>query len=219
MVGSGWAWSAFDKEDPNPKIKPTINYSDVWGFEYDDRSLPGASNQDCFDTIKNYNKEKLPIIWFWCTPFNVDEVDNETQLNLMSKDWETYYNDMNTNLQKKINSLDHRILIIGSHSDPPKTGWDDHITILDNSIQDFINQKCGTKKIINFPVEIFHQLIVKNSDKEKPDRSLIEKIYLGYKRWLIWEQQEYFFWVHPTTRAVNEFAEFSREKVRLWLSS
>ena len=218
LVGPSWAWSSFDEGDPTPKTKPTINYSDIWGFKYENLSFPGASNSYCFNIVKNY-KKKLPIIWFWCTPFNIEEIDAQTQLNLISKKWETFYNDININLQKKINSLNHKILIIGSHSDPPKIGWGDHVTILDNSIQDFISQKCGTERITNFPIEKFHQLILKNLEKNRPDRSLIEKIWYGYERWSVWEKQKYFFQAHPTTRAVKEFAEFTREKIRLWLSS
>lgn len=215
LFGPSWAWSAYDRRDPDPKTEASINYSDIWGLPYQNLSRPGLSNWQILElkVIPTIEKNDLPVIWFWSSSI----IQGDIKKLATADDFFEEYNNIQKSMQEKIVASvgDKKIMIIGAHSDPPTLGWPKNIKIYPTSCQQRLNTLANTS-VPPLEYELLHKYW--QASQIKPTHFFTNLLYEGLNAWKKWEKLDYWYEVHPNTNFINLFGTESKQAVEDFLN-
>lgn len=211
LLGPSWAWSSFEVGNDDNMKEPAENYSDLWGIPYVNLSQPAFDNDDILEKRFLTHQSELPVIWFWsCNKYDI--------ANMSAGNFFQHYASGQDEMQKKIISKigDRKVLIVGSHSNPPKEGWPSNVKILSTSCQQRLNELADT----NIPIleyEALHRYW-KQGYVDKPSKEFVHLLHNGFEGWRYWRRLGWFTECHPTKKFVELFASETKNEVEQFLS-
>ena len=157
------------------------------------------------------HQSELPVIWFWsCNKYDI--------ANMSAGNFFQHYASGQDEMQKKIISKigDRKVLIVGSHSNPPKEGWPSNVKILSTSCQQRLNELADT----NIPIleyEALHRYW-KQGYVDKKSKEFVHLLHNAFEGWRYWRRLGWFTECHPTKKFVELFASETKNEVEQFLS-
>lgn len=224
FVGDSWAWKGITKE--NNKTFDQFGDSDArladfWNIEYQLCVGLGKGNLGLLELVQSQNIDpEIPIVWVYTEPGrDYGAVTGRPEFEWMeSEDIFAIRKDLDLEILQRIrNSLKNPISLIGGLSDVDQTLAESlGLSVLHPSWQGWIGKTLNSKwfKFGWGAGDIGWRT---NYNKVTPSRAAVFEFDELIKEWYWWEEMGYFYQVHPSLRATQEFAEFLQADVINWV--
>jgi hypothetical protein len=129
---------------------------------------------------------------------------------------------------RRLNSLGIPVALIGAHTDVECESFD-NITVIHQSWQNFLGQRCGLNSFYGWPADVGHRwlqgiVIPERGPPEhfelgtNPSPVVVDEIHKLFNvNWRILEKNKLFKGAHPTILGNQLFAQEIKQSVNNWL--
>ena len=224
FAGDSWAEKAYNESNYNQKrTQQDQCLADFLGQEYMLCALPGESNLDVLDRIKQLDiNPVVPIVWVYTEPGrDYGRITGQDKFDwLRSEDFHHTRKQLEPSILSTIRTeLSNPIALIGGLADvnillAESLGF----YVLCSSWQQWIAHKLNSKHFIRgwAASDVGWRMHYNNV---VPSREATFAWDEQIKEWCWWAEQGYFCHEHPTLKANTEFADYLRPKFNEWIAN